>query len=110
MIASDGQFKVWLETDQNTMGVRLHVGELVAPGETKRLSSSGSWISVPLGTVPLDTPLGIVLPEALVPLLAQAAAALAGDSLPSAGEVRVLREWLRSEQARVDLIVAKGLA
>lgn len=109
MIASDGQFKVWLETDQNTMSVRLHAGELVVPGETKRLASDGSWISVPSGTVPLDIRLGVELPEALVPLLAQAATALAGDSLPSAGEVRVLREWLHSEQARVEMLVSKGL-
>ena len=51
-----------------------------------------------------DTPeVGFLVPHDALPALAEALVKHLGDSLPSAGEVRVLREWLEAERQRVDM-------
>lgn len=83
--------------------VRVLVGRERQDGFEYLLPGGGSWIDSFENATPPDAPtVGFVVPAGALNALTEALVKHQGDSLPSAGEVRVLREWLAVERARVD--------
>lgn len=74
--------------------------------------SDGTWQSVPEMEIYPETPertVGIVLPMDGVKAIIEAVKEFTGPGLDTATEVKVLREWLTVEKARVEDMVQKFL-
>lgn len=69
------------------------------------LMQDGTWMTVPQGT---STPeAGLVIPKGAVGAVLDALRAYVGERTPTEGEVRVLREALDVERARVDRMLPR---
>ena len=83
--------------------VRLHIVE--RRGRDRAcLRADGAWQTATEGEA-LPTEAGLLLPAASIAAIAEAIAAFQGDAGHAATEVRVLREWLAAERARVDAVL-----
>lgn len=91
--------------DWPTDSVRLLVIQRRGDGRMDHLMPDGSWLTLENKLLP-ERPPGIVLPAAAVEVIARAVASHLGDNLPTAAEVKVLREWLATELGRVERILA----
>ncbi len=80
---------------------RILVGRSRGDGFEYLLPGGGSYIET-FDAGDETPPVGFVVPHTALPALAEALVKHLGDSLPSAGEVRVLREWLEAERVRTD--------
>lgn len=95
-----GEWKARVIEDWALMQARLVVFR-ERGDRLETLMPDGSWNLFDPAAVMEPTP-GLPLPNAALPALASALTRHLGDTLPSAGEVRTLREWLAVEQGRVD--------
>lgn len=88
--------------------VTILLAETGRPDGMRVLTEDGGDVLVPPG---LDLPsnAGIDLPGECLEALAGSLMKYLGNSLPSQGEVRVLREWLSKEGDRVDLLIGSRL-
>jgi hypothetical protein len=81
--------------------IRLVVARNRHDGTHDYLMDDGTWLTVLDGEAGPRPP-GILLPRSSLEVLAEAIAKWQGDASHAATEVRVLREWLDAERARVD--------
>lgn len=72
---------------------------------TEFLGGNGQSVLVEPGIDPEDV--GLVIPRDALGAIAAELAKHLGDALPSAGEVRVLREWLAVERDRTNVTLSR---
>lgn len=101
-----GPFKALVVEDFPLNVVRLAVVQDRGNGRLDYLMGDGSWHTSAADVVPVTPTPGILLPTGSLEAIHGAIARHLGDSLPGAGEVKVLREWLASEKQRVDAVLA----
>lgn len=97
-------FRAMVDRRPFEMGTRLYIIEDRYPYAPNRmLMGDGTWTEVPDG-VDLSGS-GVIIPDDAIQPVAEALARHLGDTFPSAAEVRVLRESLDLERARVDRVL-----
>lgn len=94
-------FRARFQTEWAIDKVRLLLVQDRGDGRTDVWLGGDTWQTVEQGVMFTDE-MGVLLPTEAVRAIAEAAAENLGNELPSTAEVKVLREWLAKEQARVD--------
>lgn len=99
-----GGWRAFVREEWTLGRVRLLVAQ-ERGGDIDLLMQDGTWMTVPAGTVQDEA--GLVIPTGAVPAVLDALRTFVGERGPTEGEVRVLREALGVERARVDRMLAR---
>ena len=85
---------------------RLHVWRRLRTDDVELLLEDGTWATVPSGTV-IPENAGFVIPGQIFDDVFDAFLEYKGYKSHEPTEVKVLREWLNLEKARVDALVTR---